>query len=328
MPPDPIPLPGTRVRLSVIVPCFNEQSVLMSFHRRLSAVLAKISLPWEVIYVDDGCRDRTPEILARLAKFPGIRCIHLSRNFGKEAALSAGIDHARGEAVLFMDADLQDPPELIPVMIEHWLAGYDIVNMQRSSRRSDSWPKRKSARAYYALMRHMNRRLHVPTDVSDFRLLGPKPLAALRDMPERGRMLKGLVGWLGYTTIELPYEREAREAGHTKWRYVDLIDLALESIVSFSRKPLRWLTFIATSAFLVSALIFLGALLAGEVTLLHGILTMVSFCALGIAIVGEYVGAALTEVKQRPSYLLAPRSKASPASLSQDARAEEKKWVA
>lgn len=206
-----------RPMLSVIVCCYNEAKVLPFFHKRLMAVLKTLSIRYEVVYVNDGSRDETLALLDGYCQAPGVRCLNLSRNFGKEAAMVAGIDYAVGDALLFIDADLQDPPELIPLMVHHWLTGSDIVNMQRRSRLSDTSSKRISAHLYYKLMNFLADKFDVPADVSDFRLIGPAPLAALRGMPERTRFMKGLISWLGFNTIELPYDREPRSAGLSKW---------------------------------------------------------------------------------------------------------------
>ncbi len=291
-------------QLTIVVPCYQEAQVLPDFHRRIRAVMNTMHLPCELLYVDDGCTDRTPELLDAFAGEAGVRCVRLSRNFGKEAAMCAGLDHARGTAVLFIDADLQDPPELVPLMVEHWLAGHDIVNMQRLRRLGDSWLKRATAGIYYRLMERLVDRIKWPRQVSDFRLLGPAPLAALRGLPERGRMLKGMISWIGFSTIEVPYVRAARGAGATKWNYLGLIDLAIEGVLGLSRKPLRWYT-LASSAVFVASMVFVTAGLAsGRYSLDHLLLALVAFLCLGVSMVGEYVGAVVVEAKQRPNYLL------------------------
>ena len=293
------------IELTVIVPCYNEESVLTEFHRRALLVLRDLPVNFELLYVNDGSSDGTQNLLSKFSCEDGVRSLNLSRNFGKEAAMNAGIDHASGKAILFIDADLQDPPELMAEMVDQWLSGYDIVNMQRSSRDFDSLGKRFSARAYYSLMQWLGGRIKFQREVSDFRLIGPKPLRALKQVPDRSRVMKGLVGWLGFNTIEVPYQRVARDAGTTKWGWLGLIDLALESIVSFSRKPLRCFSWLSASLFFLSLIYLVVGAVTNGVTVSHLLLVMGSFLAVGIAMVGEYLGVVLVESKRRPCYLVA-----------------------
>lgn len=179
--PDPL--------LTIVVPCFQEEETIPEFHQRITRVVKRLPVSCEILYVDDGSNDRTADILRHYQDGSSVRCLSLSRNFGKEAALSAGIDHARGSALIFIDVDLQDPPELIAAMVDYWQRGYDVVNMQRNLRIGDSWFKRMSARAYYWVMQRLVEKVDMPADVSDFRLIGPAPLAALRALDERSRML-------------------------------------------------------------------------------------------------------------------------------------------
>ena len=293
-----------RPLLSVIVCCYNEAKVLPNFHRRLMAVLNTLSIRYELLYVNDGSRDESLTLLNAFCQAPGVRCLNLSRNFGKEAAMVAGIDHACGDAVLFIDADLQDPPELIPLMVHHWLAGNDIVNMQRRSRVSDTSSKRISAHLYYKLMNFLADKFDVPPDVSDFRLIGTAPLAALRAMPERTRFMKGLVSWLGFNAIELPYDREPRNAGLTKWGPLALIDLGIEGVLALSRKPLRWFSLLSLMIFVTTLVFIIQQMSVNAFGSDHVIIGIAAFIALGIALIGEYLGATLSEVRQRPIYLL------------------------
>lgn len=291
--------------LSIIVPCYNEEAVLLEFHRRLMVAVAPLEFGLEILYVNDGSHDNTATLLRTCCRTPGVRCLNLSRNFGKESALSAGIDHALGEAVLFIDADLQDPPELIPDMVACWQSGFDVVNMQRACRRSDSVTKRLGARAYYALMKRLGGRIRFPEEVSDFRLVGAGPLTALRRLPERSRNLKGLIGWLGFKAVEIPYERVSRESGKTKWGFLGLLDLALESLLSFSKTPIRYFTFAASAAFISTLGLLMLNMVAGTVTPSHLVLAMLGFLAMGLALIGELVGTILIESKSRPHYLIA-----------------------
>lgn len=296
-------VPGTRF-LSVVICCYNEAHVLPQFHARLMTAINQLSIRHEVLYVNDGSSDGSLALLDGFCQSPEVRCLNLSRNFGKESAMAAGIDHACGEAILFIDADLQDPPELIPQMVEHWLAGCDIVNMQRSDRRSDTAGKRISAMLYYRLLRVLVDKYAVPQDVSDFRLIGPAPLRALRAMPERARFMKGMVNWLGFKTVELPYDRAARSAGQSKWGPLALVDLAIEGIVAFSRKPLRWFSLLSAGIFLLTLIYIARQIGTGSLNIHDFILGVGAMLSLGVALVGEYIGATLSEVKRRPVYLL------------------------
>lgn len=295
---------GVEPRLSIIVPCYQEEQVLQEFHHRISEVIRHLPVSCELLYIDDGSTDATPRLLKNFTSQSGVRCLTLSRNFGKEAALRAGLEHAHGQALIFIDADLQDPPELIAAMVDHWLQGYDVVNMQRICREGDGWLKRISAGLYYRAMHLLLARGSFPAEVSDFRLIGPAPLAALRAMPERVGVFKLLVGWVGFRSIELPYTRVGRAAGSTKWSYSALFDLALESALAFSRKPLRWYSVVSLAVFLVCSGWLLVASVVGSVSLLHGLLAMAGWLCIGVAMLGEYLGATLLEVKGRPRYLL------------------------
>lgn len=300
----PPPAQGAEPRLSIVVPCYQEELVLQAFHQRVRAVIAALPVSCELLYINDGSRDGTAALLRHFERRGGARALHLSRNFGKEAAIRAGIDHARGQALVFIDADLQDPPELIAGMVKQWLQGYDVVNMQRSRRAGDTWLKKTTARWYYRIMNRLVAQGTLPAEVSDFRLIGPAPLAALRAMDERAGLFKGLVGWMGFRTIELPYDRVERAAGETKWGYPALLGLATESVLAFSRRPLRCFSFLSLALSLVCVAWMLAALFAGSFSAVHLLLGVGGVLCLGVAMVGEYLGAALLEVKRRPHYLL------------------------
>ncbi|MBV7479127.1 glycosyltransferase family 2 protein [Pseudomonas sp. PDM31] len=305
--PDPL--------LTIVVPCFQEEQTIPEFHQRITRVVRDLSVSCEILYIDDGSNDRTADLLRHYQDGSAVRCLFLSRNFGKEAAMSAGIDHARGSALIFIDVDLQDPPELISTMVDYWQRGYDVVNMQRSLRTGDSWLKRMSARGYYWIMQRLVDMVDLPTDVSDFRLIGPAPVFALRALDERSRTLKSLIGWVGFRTIELSYNRTARHAGNTKWNAAGLFNLAIESILSFSRKPLRIFSFISFGLFISSICYLLAAFVAGSFDIHHLLVVIASFMCVGVAMVGEYLGVTLTEVKRRPLYFLKRNSKTSPVTL-------------
>lgn len=295
---------GVEPCLSVIVPCYQEEHALQAFHQRLTRVFRSLPVSCEVLYINDGSTDRTHDLLDEFELTDWVRCLHLSRNFGKEAAMRAGIDHARGQAAVFIDADLQDPPELIAQMVEHWQQGYDVVNMQRTRRDGDSRMKRLTAGLYYRVMRGLVTRGQVPSEVSDFRLIGPAPLAALRTMEERVSLFKGLVGWVGFHTVELPYERAARVAGKSKWNYPALLDLALEGALAFSRKPLRWYSLVSAVTFVTCVGWMIAAVATGSFSVTHLLLAVSGLLCIGVSMLGEYLGATLLEVKRRPHYVL------------------------
>ncbi|WP_447802715.1 glycosyltransferase family 2 protein [Pseudomonas serbica] len=290
--------------LMVIIPCFEEEDVLPIFHQRITDVVRELNMRIGLLYVNDGSADNTSDLLDEFAREPDVRCLHLSRNFGKEAAMWAGMEHANARAIIFIDADLQDPPELIPSMIVHWVAGYDVVNMQRRKRDSDSWLKRTTATAYYRIMRVLVKDFSFPSQVSDFRLLGSAPLAALIELKERSRVLKGLAGWIGFKSICLQYDREGREAGKTKWNMPNLLGLAIDSSLSFSHSPLRWFSYCAALVMTMSVIAFVGALITGNVGYENFILVVLALMTCGIALVGEYVGILKVEAKGRPHYFL------------------------
>ncbi|NQW92593.1 MAG: glycosyltransferase family 2 protein, partial [Polaromonas sp.] len=228
--------------LSVIVPAYNEEEVLPIFHARLVAALANVQElagRWEVVYVNDGSKDGTLRLLKELQQNdPAIGVANLSRNFGKEAAMSAGLKLARGDAVILIDADLQDPPELIGDMVRVWQQGADMVNMKRSSRQGETWFKKASAAWFYEVINWLSD-VHIPENVGDFRLLSRRAVDALNQLPESNRFMKGLFAWIGYKQVVVEYDRHARAAGETKWPYFKLLNFAIEGITGFSVVPLR-----------------------------------------------------------------------------------------
>lgn len=301
------------VTLSIVVPVFNEQAVLVAFHRRVSAVLADLSVPYELIYIDDGSTDGTLQILKGLqVSQPMTALARLSRNFGKEAAMSAGLFLARGDAVIIIDADLQDPPELIPAMLQAWRAGNDVVNLRRRSREGESMWKRATASLFYRFIEQISE-IPVARDVGDFRLFSRRAVDALNQMPERGRFMKGLFAWIGYPQITLEYDRKARAAGEAKQGFFRLFALAFDGITSFSAVPLRaatWLGIAAAGSAFVYAAYFLGKALVhgdpvqGFPTLIVTILFLGGLQLLCMGVLGEYVGRIFTETKRRPMFLI------------------------
>ena len=252
--------PGRRrALLSVVVPAYNESEALMAFHRRLAAVLDGLDMDAEILLVDDGSRDDTLAVIRRLRKRDRrVGVIALSRNFGKEAAMTAGLDHAQGDAVVVIDADLQDPPELIPQFIEHWREGFDVVYAKRASRDGDSFGKRASAYLFYRLIQRVSR-VGIPADTGDYRLLSRRAVDSLKQLREQHRFMKGLFAWIGYPQKAVTYRREARVAGQTKWNYWRLWNFALDGITSFTTAPLKAATYLGL---LVTAAAFLYACLS------------------------------------------------------------------
>ncbi|KAA8980353.1 glycosyltransferase family 2 protein [Halospina sp. K52047b] len=298
--------------LSIIIPFCNEREMLPLLLERLHPVAAQLAMNCELVFVDDGSTDGSAEfLLERVHQDERVRLVRLSRNFGKEAALTAGIDHADGNAVVIIDADLQDPPELIPTMVEHWRDGVDVVLMQRRSREGEGWFKRFSAYMFYRFLSRVCRQ-SIPVDTGDFRLMSRRAVSALRRLGERNRYMKGLFAWVGMPTVVLPYDRDPRAAGTTKWNYFGLLSLALEGVTSFSTAPLRWATgagvIAATLGALFGVWIVAKAALFGETTSGYpSLVAIITFLGgiqlLAIGIVGEYVGKTYMESKQRPVYL-------------------------
>jgi len=302
--------------ISVVVPVFNEEAVLPEFHRRLAAVLDSLKVPAEIVYVNDGSGDGSVALLASLnEKDPRVAVVDLSRNFGKEVAMSAGLDHANGDAVVVIDADLQDPPELIPEMVRAWREGHDVVLMRRRSRAQESWLKKATARAFYRAMGRMGT-IDIPENVGDFRLLSRRAVAALRRFPERSRFMKGLFAWIGFPCREIEYDRDGRFAGKSKWNYWHLWNFAIEGITSFSVVPLKIASYIgfatALVAFAYGGYFIVKTLIRGDAvpgfpTLVTLVLFLGGLQLMALGIIGEYLARMFIEVKQRPLYLVQRR---------------------
>jgi len=299
--------------LSVVAPLYQEDAVVEAFHARVCAALEAI--PFELVLVDDGSTDRTPELLAALAaRDERVRVIQLSRNFGHQTALTAGLDHARGDAVVMLDADLQDPPELIPEMLAHWRRGTDVVYAVRRRRDGETRFKLATAHWFYRLFSALAN-VELEPDSGDFRLLDRAPLDALLSMRERNRFLRGMTVWVGYTQTAVPYERDARQAGETKYTLRRMLTFALDAISSFSHRPLQLATFIG---FLCAALAFVlipvivglrlaGSYLPGFGTITIAVLLLGGIQLMAIGLIGEYVGRIYDEVKGRPLYVVRAR---------------------
>lgn len=300
--------------VSVVVPVFNEEQVLDEFHQRLQNVLSGMhDVEGRILYVNDGSVDGSLAVLRRLSETdPNVGFINLSRNFGKEAAMSAGLDLVDADAAVIIDADLQDPPELIPDMVELWREGYDTVYGQRTERHGETWIKRTTARSFYRLMQGVGR-FSIPEDTGDFRLLSRRSVQALRQIPERNRFMKGLFAWIGYPQAALRYSRDPRFAGDTKFNYWKLWNFALDGITSFTTMPLKLATYlgvlVAGAAFFYGMVIVVKTLLygdpvAGFPTLITVILFLGGIQLLFLGILGEYLGRMFDETKRRPLYLV------------------------
>jgi glycosyltransferase involved in cell wall biosynthesis len=304
---------GAACTLSVVVPVHNEEAVLAEFHRRLVAAIDGVAGGCEVLYVDDGSTDATPLVLRQLRTLDArVGIVRLSRNFGKEQAMTAGLREARGSATAVIDADLQDPPELIPAMLGEWRRGADVVNMRRRVRAGESWIKRTTAYASYRVMNRLSD-VPIPVDTGDFRLLSRRALEALNSLPERNRVMKGLFAWIGFRQCTIEYDREPRATGASKWRYWKLWNLALEGITGFSTGPLKVATYVgvltALSAFVYAAFVFAKTLMLGDpVRGFPTLIVVISFLGglqlMAIGVLGEYVGRLFVEAKNRPLYLV------------------------
>lgn len=305
--------PSSRPLISVVAPAYNEAAVLPEFHKRLCAVFDPLEdCELEVVYVNDGSRDQTLAVLHGLrAQDARITLVDLSRNFGKEIAMTAGFDHASGDAVVVIDTDLQDPPELIPEMIRLWQTGHDIVYAQRTAREGEGWFKRATASAFYRVIQRLSR-VNIPQDTGDFRLMSRRSVDALLQLREHHRFMKGLFAWVGFPQIALPYRRDARFAGDTKWNYWKLWNFAIEGITSFTTVPLKiasymgllisLLAFAYAAAIIYKTLVF-GDDVQGYPSLMVVVLLLGGIQLASLGIIGEYLGRMFNETKQRPLYL-------------------------
>jgi glycosyltransferase involved in cell wall biosynthesis len=300
--------------LAVVVPAYNEDQILHAFHARLCATLATLDdIRAEIIYVNDGSKDDTLAVLHALQTADRrVTILNLSRNYGKEIALSAGLDCANADASIVIDADLQDPPELIPELIRVWKQGFDVVYGQRTSRDGETALKKVSAFAFYRVIDALSR-ISIPQDTGDFRILSRRAVEALRQLPERHRYMKGLFAWIGYPQTALRYEREARAAGFSKFNYARLWHFAIEGITSFSIAPLRlssWAGVLVALAALGDAIwiayktLRYGNPVAGYPSLMVTLLFLSGVELIGLGIMGEYLGRMFNESKRRPLYFV------------------------
>lgn len=303
--------------ISIVVPCLNEEPVLRDTHRRLVAALEQLPQRFEILYVDDGSTDRTPEILRELqAHDERIRVLRFSRNFGHQMAITAGLEHASGDAVAIIDADLQDPPEVIADFVAKWMDGCDVVYGVRSERQGETAFKLWTAKLFYRLIGKLSD-TEIPLDTGDFRLMSRRVVDALMAMPERDRFVRGMVSWLGFSQAAVPYRRAARAAGVTKFSVFKMLRFATDGIVSFSILPLRlatWVGFAASGIALLGILITVVERLMGVEGLVKGwasILVAILFIGgvqlICMGIIGEYVGRIYGESKRRPLYVVRER---------------------
>jgi len=309
----------TRVdpTLSIVVPVHNEADVIPTLLPRLFKVCRQLGFATELLFVDDGSSDNSVALLLQARRrYPEIRVLQLSRNFGKEAAVTAGLHHARGDAMILMDADLQDPPELVSDMVAEWRKGADVVLMKRRSRAGESWLKRGTASLFYRLINRISD-APIPVDTGDFRLMSRRTVAELNRLPERNRYLKGMFAWVGMPTVTLEFDRDPRAAGNTKWNYLKLAHLAVEGITSFSTRPLRIAVILGLLAAGTGGLFgtweVLKALLWGVSTPGYAsMIAIVTFLSgvqlLCVGLLGEYVGRIYMETKQRPVFIVAEDS--------------------
>ena len=301
-------------KISILVPAYNEEEVLEALYQRLGKLANdNKSYDFEFLFVNDGSRDKTLEIIQDYAeKDQRIAYVNLSRNFGKEIAMIAGLDHVTGDATVIIDADLQDPPELIPQMIKFWEDGYDDVYAKRTSRDGESWFKKASSQLYYRLLQRATH-IEIQQDTGDFRLLDKRCVEALTQIRESQRYTKGMFSWIGYKKKEITYDRDQRLAGETKWNYPKLINFAIDGLTSFTTAPLRLSSvmggIVSVAAFiyivyLVVRTILFGTDLAGYPSMMAVILFLGGVQLLSLGIIGEYIGRIFNETKQRPLYFV------------------------
>jgi glycosyltransferase involved in cell wall biosynthesis len=301
-----------RPIFSIVIPAFNEAEGLTNFHQRLVTAMQPLG-SWEAIYIDDGSNDTTRETLEFLRRDdPRIGLVALSRNFGKEIATTAGLDHTRGEAVIVIDADLQDPPEVIPELVTAWRQGFDMVCARRRARQGETALKKLTAHVFYRMMRNTGR-VKLPEDTGDFRLMSRRVVEAVSKLREQHRFMKGLFAWVGFPTTAVLYDRAPRDFGRSKWNYWKLWNLALEGITSFTVMPLKIATYLGLVVALLSAIygaqvivktLVFGNAVAGYPSLMTVILFLGGAQLMTLGVMGEYLGRIFNETKGRPLYLV------------------------
>ena len=299
--------------LTLVIPVYNEEGVLAELHRRLSDVLKNMPVHVEMLFVNDGSTDDTLKYLEDLrTREPRLCILDLSRNFGKEIAMSAGIDYAQGDVVVIMDADLQDPPELIPQLYAEWQNGFDVVYAKRLERKGETWPKRATAYLFYRFMRLFTN-VALPEDTGDFRLLSRRAVESLKKLREQHRFMKGLFAWIGYSQKAVAFHRDPRFTGYSKWNYFRLWNFAIEGITSFTIAPLKISTYLglltAITALIYALIVIAKTLIFGDPvkgypSLMVVILFLGGIQLFTLGIIGEYLGRMFNETKQRPLYII------------------------
>ena len=301
-------------KISIIIPAYNEEESLPMLYERLNKLMNEVTnYEFEVLFVNDGSKDKTIQIIKELREKDKRICyVDFSRNFGKEIAMIAGLDYAKGDCVIFMDADLQDPPELIPELIKYWEEGYDDVYARRSSRKGETWLKKFTSKMYYRVLQSLTR-VPIQKDTGDFRLLDKRCVNALKKLRESQRCSKSMFSWIGYNKKEVMYERDPRIAGSTKWNYRKLIDLAIDGITSFTTSPLRISTYLSIPTFLALFIYFIYVIAkciatSTFVQAYQAIILLILFFSgiqiLLFGIIGEYLGRIFNETKNRPLYFV------------------------
>lgn len=301
-------------KISIIIPAYNESESLPYLYERLTKILNEITnYDFEILFINDGSKDNTLELIKKYREKDERICyVDFSRNFGKEIAMIAGIDYAEGDAVIFMDADLQDPPELIPTLIKYWEEGYDDVYARRKTRKGETFLKKLTSKMYYKVLQSLTK-VEIQKDTGDFRLLDRRCINALKKMRESQRCSKSMFSWIGYKKKEVLFDREPRKAGKTKWNYIKLIDLAIDGITSFTTTPLRISTYLSIPTFLTLIIYFIYVLikcarLHVAIQAFQAIILLVLFFSgvqiMLFGIVGEYLGRIFNETKNRPLYLV------------------------
>jgi dolichol-phosphate mannosyltransferase len=301
-----------RPALSVVIPVFNEEDNLLNLHSRLTATLGQAGLSYEIVFIDDGSRDSSLSMLREFATTDKhVLVVELARNFGHQVAISAGLDHARGDGVVVMDSDLQDPPEVLPQFIEKWREGHDVVYAIRAQRK-ESWLKRVAYAAFYRLLQRVAN-IEIPLDAGDFCIMDRRVVDLLVGMPERNRFVRGIRSWVGLNQVGLAYERHARHAGKPKFTFTRLVYLALDGLVSFSYVPLRVITMLGFGVSLLSIVLAVfyaikkltvGLSPPGFATITVAIFFLAGMQLITIGVIGEYVGRIFEEVKRRPLYVV------------------------
>ncbi len=318
-----------NVRYTIIVPVYNEEAVIQESYHRLTHVMQSVDEPYELLFINDGSEDRTAELIEGFAeKDECVKLLDFSRNFGHQIAITAGMDYARGDAIVIIDADLQDPPELIPLMIEKWKEGYEVVYAKRSQRKGETLFKKWTAALFYRLLDALAE-VNIPLDTGDFRLMDRKVCEAMQSIREKNRFVRGLISWVGFRQTAIEYVREERYAGETKYPLKKMLRFSMDGITSFSYKPLKLATYLGlvvssvSFVYLIVSLgqkIFTASTSAGLSSLIACLMLLNGVILILFGILGEYVGRIYDETKNRPLYILRKKQKIEKVKL------KEVKW--